>query len=198
MKQLKSLNKGFGLNIQIDAREVHREISKIKMKTPENIVEVARHKSSPLHKYFEWDDSIAAHKYRLTQARTLVLSIGFEENGQLYREFESVVLDGERSYVSVENIAQSQDLIAQVLRQALDDLTFFKQKHQRWSSFFSGLFDEITKAEEAYRRKYGKNKEKSASRSTRIKRGKRVKADHSADKKANRSDNDHRGIPPSR
>lgn len=186
MKQFKSLNNGFGLNLQINVKEVYREISKIDKKTSENIVKVAKNPASPLHKYFEWDDSIAAQKYRLSQARTLVLSIGFEENGQSYRQFESVVINGERMYESAENIAQSQNLVDQVLRQALDDLLFFKQKHQRWSSFFSGLFDEITKAEEAYRRKYGKNK-KGKGRS-------RVKTRNSTDKKADRSDNDNRRI----
>lgn len=32
----------------------------------------AEDESSPLHRYFEWDDSAAAHAHRLDQARTLI------------------------------------------------------------------------------------------------------------------------------
>jgi hypothetical protein len=40
--------------------------------TPENVLERARDEKSELHKCFEWDDSVAAEKYRLTQARMLI------------------------------------------------------------------------------------------------------------------------------
>lgn len=36
--------------------------------TPELVVDVARDPEHPLHTRFEWDDSIAAEKWRLTQA----------------------------------------------------------------------------------------------------------------------------------
>lgn len=40
--------------------------------TPALIVEVARDPESPLHQCFEWDDSIAAERHRLDQARRLL------------------------------------------------------------------------------------------------------------------------------
>jgi hypothetical protein len=40
--------------------------------TAEQLVEAARDESSPLHDYFEWDDTAAAHQWRVTQARTLI------------------------------------------------------------------------------------------------------------------------------
>jgi hypothetical protein len=40
--------------------------------TPKGVLESARKKSSPLHKYFEWEDSKAAEKYRLEQAYRLI------------------------------------------------------------------------------------------------------------------------------
>lgn len=39
---------------------------------PVDVVEVARDESSPLHGCFQWDDSEAAHQYRLVQARNLL------------------------------------------------------------------------------------------------------------------------------
>lgn len=43
--------------------------------TPDLIVEDARNPSSPLHEEFEWDDTVAAHQHRLSQARTVIRTI---------------------------------------------------------------------------------------------------------------------------
>jgi hypothetical protein len=40
--------------------------------TKDAVVQDARKKSSPLHSYFEWDDSIAGQRYRLVQAEELI------------------------------------------------------------------------------------------------------------------------------
>jgi hypothetical protein len=42
---------------------------------PAVVVEAARPPESPGHVLFEWDDAIAAHRYRLIQARTIIRSI---------------------------------------------------------------------------------------------------------------------------
>ena len=59
-----------------DAQKVADEIGEGKV-TPQEVLEKARDKNSELHKCFEWDDGIAAEKYRLSQAggilRTLVI-----------------------------------------------------------------------------------------------------------------------------
>lgn len=43
--------------------------------TPEDILVDAKHDNSPLHSFFEWDDSAAAHQHRLAQARGLIRSV---------------------------------------------------------------------------------------------------------------------------
>lgn len=45
---------------------------------PADVVEAARDPRSPLHSHFEWDDSTAAEKYRIEQARTLIRSVKVE------------------------------------------------------------------------------------------------------------------------
>jgi len=42
------------------------------MLTPEDVVNAAKPKSSLLHNWFQWDDTVAAHLYRLDQARQLI------------------------------------------------------------------------------------------------------------------------------
>jgi hypothetical protein len=43
--------------------------------TKAEVLEAARSNDSPIHPYFIWDDSVAAEKYRLEQARFLLKSI---------------------------------------------------------------------------------------------------------------------------
>lgn len=40
--------------------------------TPEKVVEAASDPNSPIHRYFEWNDGEAAHRYRVWQARVLI------------------------------------------------------------------------------------------------------------------------------
>lgn len=46
--------------------------------TPDAVVQDAASKKSPLHDQFEWDDSAAAVKWRLAQARELIRSVRIE------------------------------------------------------------------------------------------------------------------------
>lgn len=56
----------------------HIEMLRKKFKgelTPQDILDDARHDNSPLHSFFEWDDSAAAEHYRLQQARGLIRAV---------------------------------------------------------------------------------------------------------------------------
>lgn len=56
-------------------RELERDNGRL---IPADIVEAARDPGSPLHSHFTWDDSEAAEKYRLMQARTLIRTVKLE------------------------------------------------------------------------------------------------------------------------
>lgn len=43
--------------------------------TPDDVVEEASSPKSPLHQFFEWDNTVAAYKYRLEQARELIKTV---------------------------------------------------------------------------------------------------------------------------
>ena len=58
-----------------DAQKIGEELESIKSKgvlNPKNVVERANNKKSILHNLFEWDDTEAAEKFRLQQARNIV------------------------------------------------------------------------------------------------------------------------------
>ena len=54
------------------------ELERIRRRTddgklyPQDVVEFARDETTELHKHFEWNDSDAAHQYRLSQARRII------------------------------------------------------------------------------------------------------------------------------
>jgi hypothetical protein len=56
--------------------DLRAELMKIRKKkgalTPAIVVDAARNKKSPLHDQFEWDDTVAAEKYRRDQAHRLI------------------------------------------------------------------------------------------------------------------------------
>lgn len=63
-----------------DAKMVGEHIEMLRKKfkgelTPEDILADAQHDNSPLHSFFEWDDSAAAQQYRLQQARGLIRAV---------------------------------------------------------------------------------------------------------------------------
>lgn len=43
--------------------------------TPQTVIDDAKDPASPLHEHFEWDDTKAAHAYRIDQARELIRSV---------------------------------------------------------------------------------------------------------------------------
>lgn len=174
--------RAFCLNHEVNPKEVGDILASLGKFTSRDIVEFARPKNSPLHKYFEWDNDKAAEAYRLTQARHLVLSIEVEEG---VRAFESVVVDSKRMYVSHRDVISSGDLVAQVLQSALNELLYWRAKNERYKKHFGGVFREITVAEKAIGEKNGK-----------IKKGKgrkekgRHKVRHPANKKEHSRNND--------
>jgi hypothetical protein len=66
------------LNTAAKSKAVKRAIEALERSgrvTPDEVVEAAKSKSSPLHSCFDWDDSVAGHKWRLEQARTLIRTV---------------------------------------------------------------------------------------------------------------------------
>jgi len=103
---------------------------------PQQVVDEARDPSSPLHPHFEWDDTIAAEKHRLDQARQLIARCKFTITTPAKKEikvrtFISTEQHGERSYKPVEIIASDDDL----LKLALDEMKRdFERLEKKWAS----------------------------------------------------------------
>ncbi len=82
--------------------------------TPATVLAEAKRASSPLHKYFEWDDRKAAHLYRLTQAREMIGLCVIVESGA--REY--VYVPSRESFIAVTDAVES----ALVWREVVEEI----------------------------------------------------------------------------
>lgn len=123
---------------------------------PQDIVEAARPKASPIHRAFEWNDSEAAEQYRLEQARYLIQAIvvkivGYEDKKPV-RAFVSLIQNDERSYTSTVHAMSDADLRKQVLDTALAEIESWRDRYRAYREF-AIIFTAIkrTKKKEARR-----------------------------------------------
>ena len=98
---------------------------------PAEIVEAAKDEESELHKCFEWDDTKAAHKYRLTQARTLVLNLVITESKPTEEPQQVRVMNTSKDggYKQTKFIVQDKDEYQHMLEKAKAELRAFKKKY---------------------------------------------------------------------
>ena len=125
------------------ADEVIEELDKIAKNDsdgliqPERVVEVASDTSSPLHRHFEWDDSEAAHEYRLEQARRLIRSVTIIRVDSPPRyvnvTIQRVGGGSRRGYIQTERAVVDPDLYEQVVMDASRGLRSFQIRLQAFA-----------------------------------------------------------------
>jgi hypothetical protein len=110
---------------------------------PASVVKDARCPSSPLHEAFEWDDGVAAEKYRLHQARRLLASIEVTIEGdpeanepQTVRAFYHVETpEHARSYVALETVQTNTSYRHQIVEDALRRLRLWRDRFEQYTEF---------------------------------------------------------------
>lgn len=102
---------------------------------PEQVVAAARPKASPLHSRFCWDDTKAAEQWRLWQARMLIrVTVNvMPETGEAERIWVSLKSDRDEAtgYRAMVDVLSDDNMRAQLLEDALEDLEVFRQKYRR-------------------------------------------------------------------
>lgn len=108
------------------------------------LVDASRDEDAPLHDMFEWDDSIAAEKYREVQAAKIIRSIVvvMEDKPLSYRQFSSIA---PKTYVSTKTAVSSERTRDILLRAAKSELEAFKSKYRTLTEF-ADLFEAIDSA----------------------------------------------------
>ncbi len=111
---------------KVSADDVVPELEQLAQKsalTAENILDIARKKSSALHPLFEWDDTVAAEQYRKQQAQQLIRAIVVIEEGR--PETRNYVLTRENrqsEYLPMNYVVEHEDLLISALKNLQDDL----------------------------------------------------------------------------
>lgn len=100
----------------------------------EDVVKEAEQKHNVLHNLFDWNDSIAANKWRLEQARLLirvcVTYLGGDKN-KPYKVFVSLSEDrtrGEGGYRELESVMSNKSYRQILLQDALNEMELFREK----------------------------------------------------------------------
>lgn len=117
--------------------------------SPQLVVSEARKPSSPLNKYFEWDDSLAAEKFREVQAGRLIRSVyvisSDAPNSPAVRAFVNIKESTDASddeapsiqgYVGIVTTLTRPDLQSQVLAYAREQLVLWRKKFGGYKEFY--------------------------------------------------------------
>lgn len=113
---------------------------------PKIVVDEARNQSNPLHEYFDWDDTSAAEKHRLFQARNMInhitVEITYDNKKEDWKGWFSVDSTPDEKtinkvYVNVERIISEPDLREQILMRAIEEADYWRQKYQKYNEFYA-------------------------------------------------------------
>jgi hypothetical protein len=146
---------------------IYDEVKKIydieKKITPSKILELAKDPNHPLHVHFEWDDEVAANKYRLIQARDLInqilITIINEDKSRVnkVRAFLSfsendkseMVINGnqytDNYFLSIEDIDKDEKKVQHQKLKAKSELKAFQVKYSFLNTYLGNIFTEIDK-----------------------------------------------------
>lgn len=139
----------------VDAQTAGEECDRIANSvglTAENLLNASREETAPLHNYFEWDNDVAAEKYRLVQSKDLIRSIIIvrqtdDDERPPVRKFIAIRKPEtkEREFIPVETVLKRQDYMEQMFEQALKDLSAFRTKYVNLRDYakMSGVFTSI-------------------------------------------------------
>ena len=99
--------------------------------TAESLLAANVDENAPLHNAFEWDNTKAAHLYRVNQARSIICNIRVErpEVERPVKKYFSIVRD-DPHYEAVETILSREDSRERLLRNSRRDFETFKGKYE--------------------------------------------------------------------
>ena len=105
---------------------------------PSQVVDEARDPASVLHGSFEWDDTVAAEKYRVIQAQKLIRAfvVTIECGGEKIDVPAFVGVSADRNeksannpYHRIENVKEYPDILAVAEKDALNQLVAIRKRH---------------------------------------------------------------------
>ena len=127
------------IGFQADAQLVGEELEKLEVLgelTANIVLDYAKsNPESELYKCFEWDDTEAAHKYRMTQASGILCSISVkikEEPVQKQRVYVNIrtTSEGTRKFKNIKEVLKNDEEYQQLVDKARNELANYKVKYE--------------------------------------------------------------------
>lgn len=148
-----------GFNFKVPAQIVGETLEELAQNgelTSLSFLDASRPEESPTHNLFEWDDSIAAERYRLQQATVAINSIEVqiinEANATVMPQaaFVNVISKAPSrpgSFAPIEIALSDENMRSTLLLNALNELKSFRRKYNQLSEL-TDVFLEIKKIEQ--------------------------------------------------
>lgn len=132
----------------VPAEKVVEELNKISTETitPEQIIDVAKDENNLLHQFFEWNDTVAADKYRKIQAQQMLCKITYvvDDKDENPKRYYHNISYSTNEYHPVQYIFQHEDSYEILKKRAIDYLKG-AEKRFRDISEFQEVWDVIDK-----------------------------------------------------
>lgn len=125
----------------------------------ESVLTLATPKNSPIHRFFTWDDTEAARKYRLIQAQKLIQCVVVEIEDRDVRKYTSpvVITVGNdapfRAYCEIEKARETPKIWSQVLHRAMEDAAAYRRRYLNLKEL-SLIHEAIEKTNKKINREY--------------------------------------------
>lgn len=125
-----------------DANKCYTEMLDLENITPQAVLERAKDENSELHKCFEWDNDVAAEKYRTIQAGNVIRMLYIETKSEdepplrVLNRTSDTVYQPTRTFLT--NTTEYEDL----LKRALSELESFRKKYETLSEL-EQIFEQI-------------------------------------------------------
>ena len=98
-------------------QKIHKKFGGI---TPARVVSEAKRKRHPLHKFFDWEDTEAAKRWRLHQANNLISRVQIvvsPQDSRTVNAFVSIKDNNTRKFVAMAEAMNDNKLVLQIFKQ---------------------------------------------------------------------------------
>lgn len=125
-----------------DANKCYAEILELERITPEKVLERAKDENSELHKCFEWNNDVAAEKYRIIQAGNVVRMLYIEPKGEDTPPVRVLSRTSDTVYQPTRTFLTNTTEYEALLKRALSELESFRNKYKTLSEL-EQVFEQI-------------------------------------------------------
>jgi hypothetical protein len=117
---------------------------------PAEVLNIAADDAHPLHPFFDWDDTTAAYKYRLSQAAGMIRSVkvtvttardGDVDDFKIRAWVSARAAGAGPGYLPEDEVRTRPEQRERVLRQMMRELNAFRRRYSHMAEFWSAIQD---------------------------------------------------------